>query len=353
MLNYLRAFNPPVYQAAPAPAPAPEPEECSVCLCDLKGHPSENEALVKLVAQTDCHHFFHYFCLNEHLNLAQHKECPLCRHPLEDKNIIAINPDDLPMAPAQPAIPQQQHNIPPQQGIRQAEHAQNQHKFEDMIAYRLAYELGKATLYVAGVLAGAGWRTTMYVGTAALSGFSDFLMSKIAPLSQEIETNRLRKINQTEIVNQLRGFNQVLSEIQYRNRIPIESLRRKQELLSEAIIKGGAYLQKIDTINNEMQRVVRRIVTHDIHDVNLMRRIGTRSLQINAEELIGIELDINRKQKAMDAAQTYIELGDSIRNTPENLREMNALHAKAIRQGEIYLQQIRALNNELQQIRNA
>jgi len=59
----------------------PEPDDdCSICLERGGG------GWVKL----DCNHLFHRKCLLDYLRVAEHKRCPLCRHPIGSDDSCTI-----------------------------------------------------------------------------------------------------------------------------------------------------------------------------------------------------------------------------------------------------------------------
>lgn len=143
--NYSRGFQPPTDLPRPAPGlfqepnglrypdlhpdynrPSAPPEEsrlypelenetlepdfgddCSICLDTLRTHPEGDHRAVTVLSKTECNHFFHEFCLNEHLEKGVNSDCPLCRHTIERSKITKVNPDRTQAVP--PASPAAVH----------------------------------------------------------------------------------------------------------------------------------------------------------------------------------------------------------------------------------------------------
>lgn len=69
-------------------------EECSICLDILKTSPKGDTNSGVVLARTECHHFFHEFCLNDYLNTLKNenqKVCPICRYSIKNIDLIPVD----------------------------------------------------------------------------------------------------------------------------------------------------------------------------------------------------------------------------------------------------------------------
>jgi hypothetical protein len=77
-----------------APSKPEEPElddECAICLEQFKTKPPGDTHQFTSLSKTECNHFFHEFCLAQHLAKGMNKNCPLCRYKIEISKIIKIS----------------------------------------------------------------------------------------------------------------------------------------------------------------------------------------------------------------------------------------------------------------------
>lgn len=78
-------------QALPASPQEEEIQECPICLESLDGPAQGEIPLSADLTKTKCNHLFHKFCLQD--LMIQRKPCPLCRAPLDQRNICHLVKD--------------------------------------------------------------------------------------------------------------------------------------------------------------------------------------------------------------------------------------------------------------------
>ncbi len=68
-------------------------DECSICSDTFRNKVEEDSRPFRMIADTECNHFFHDFCLNEWLKQAKNHDCPECRHVIIRDKTKKINLD--------------------------------------------------------------------------------------------------------------------------------------------------------------------------------------------------------------------------------------------------------------------
>lgn len=229
-----------------ATASAPGWEDCSICLENCGDHPEGDRTKAKVIAKTDCNHYFHNFCLQKHLNSGVNKDCPLCRNHLADRNITKMNLD-----PANPAtdvriLPVEDNGVT-----------------AGSVAYGLLSGLGKASWMAGSLLVGVGVGATKIVGGALLNAASDFVWPKeIDPESVKIINREVDRIH-NEITKKIQGqqeamrllLAQVASVGQDRSKNPVAILEQVKTLQAKVAKNAEVYLRQTDALVKDMQRV--------------------------------------------------------------------------------------------------
>lgn len=65
-------------------------DDCCICLEKFKNKPEGDKSQFTVLSRTSCHHFFHKFCLNQHLERGMNTNCPLCRNPVDSSRVAHI-----------------------------------------------------------------------------------------------------------------------------------------------------------------------------------------------------------------------------------------------------------------------
>lgn len=102
-------------------------DECPICMDAFSQRVEGDRKTYRQIAKTDCNHFFHQFCLQEHLDHGVNTNCPICRGPALEYKIIDLDPgikdaaekaqrnqaaQPKPQPRPQPSAPQVQNNQP-------------------------------------------------------------------------------------------------------------------------------------------------------------------------------------------------------------------------------------------------
>lgn len=109
------------YQPRPATRPTAHSttkldlmDNCSICSDQLKEKPEGDTNSTVVLNETQCHHFFHEFCLKTHLQYARERgnqDCPLCRSQVNLKNVKIIPVEMNPVTPSTEPKPQETNRL--------------------------------------------------------------------------------------------------------------------------------------------------------------------------------------------------------------------------------------------------
>jgi Ring finger domain len=67
-------------------------DDCPICLDPFKAKAPDDHRTYREIAKTQCNHFFHQFCLQEHLTHGANTLCPICRGPALEYSVIDLDP---------------------------------------------------------------------------------------------------------------------------------------------------------------------------------------------------------------------------------------------------------------------
>lgn len=67
-------------------------DECAICLEQFGFRVPDDKRTYREIAKTKCNHFFHQFCLEQHLQHGANTQCPLCRKDAIEYKIIDLDP---------------------------------------------------------------------------------------------------------------------------------------------------------------------------------------------------------------------------------------------------------------------
>lgn len=81
-------------------------DECPICYDDFRTQATGDQRTYRQLAKTECNHFFHQFCLNQHLTHGMNTSCPMCRKTAV--TYTTINLDPAPQQPPKPPVAQPQ-----------------------------------------------------------------------------------------------------------------------------------------------------------------------------------------------------------------------------------------------------
>lgn len=82
-------------------------DDCAICYDKLRDLPTGDKNAAVVIAKTQCHHFFHEFCLNKYLPIARrdrnNQDCPECRRQI-DKHSVYLIPVEMNPVQIKPAV---------------------------------------------------------------------------------------------------------------------------------------------------------------------------------------------------------------------------------------------------------
>jgi hypothetical protein len=174
-------------------------DECCICLEGFRSKAPNDRRSYRLLSETECHHFFHELCLEQHLKQGVNKNCPLCRHPI--KKVTHLNLD----APA-PKPRVNLHDLPPYTHVHAGDR-QDEEPVIDLVSdtAKIAADVG------VGILSGLGsltWSTMKFGGSAligALNYGAEALSAASEQARQQAYSNKIVELYRLNI-NSFSGF---------------------------------------------------------------------------------------------------------------------------------------------------
>lgn len=251
-------------------ASAPGWEDCSICLENCGENPEGNASYAKVVAKTECNHFFHDFCLNRHLNNGMNQNCPNCRHDLSDRNITRFNLDnsgsvDVPGNPFAPSAPPASPEDQPSSVADDVQQS-NDDEAPGLDSYEAAANaidlIGRGVWFLGSNLLGVGWTATKFFGGV----LSDFVWPKeVSPRSIQLihaEVDRIHNEINAKIQEQHNTMRVLLAQVasigQDRSRNPVASLNEIRRIQNQLTSQANSYLKETDALIRQMQTVSQR-----------------------------------------------------------------------------------------------
>lgn len=86
-------------------------DECPICYDDFRTHATGDQRSYRQLAKTECNHFFHQFCLNQHLTHGMNTSCPMCRKTAVTYTTINLDPAPQQQPPKPPIAQPQAPNV--------------------------------------------------------------------------------------------------------------------------------------------------------------------------------------------------------------------------------------------------
>lgn len=224
----------PVYRPVPQSSPSnqqsaqqarstattpPLDDECCICLDAFRNKVEADGRSFRMIAKTECNHFFHDFCLTEHLQHGMNKNCPLCRSSVDPKKVSKVNLDWDSQAElqaqqrAQQQAQQQKPNPVPvvQPRLEVEEDSEEDDQIVDEM-YDVASAVASTTANLgAGLVYGAGalaWGVLQFGGAVAVG------LAKAAAASLTRSNEDLKKAEGTRVASLYNNWNRVSKDVE-------------------------------------------------------------------------------------------------------------------------------------------
>ena len=201
----------PVYRPMPSQASAsnhqvkpstpPLDDECCICLDAFRNKVESDGRSFRMIAKTDCNHFFHDFCLTEHLQHGMNKNCPLCRAPVN--NVTKVNLDYV-----QP----QQNSNPVAPSHVDYEESDSEDSDDINPLYDVASSVASTTINLGvGILSGLG---AIALGSLQLGGALAVGLVKAGAVSLTRTHEDLKKAEGTKVASLYNNWNRVSKDVE-------------------------------------------------------------------------------------------------------------------------------------------
>lgn len=256
-------------------------EECAICLESNADHPEGKVSLPRVIAATECNHFFHDFCLRKFFETGLNHDCPMCRNPLTNRQIHSFDLDSrepIEQLNEEPIDSHATKAAAPCQVEEPVQHRQNESNVLDQSAMQTAMNvanvtssafllIGKGAWFIASTAAKASFGAANFVGSALLNVASEIIWPKVVdPIFIQICSAKAKSLKD-EVCKRVKQQNDAIqllltqiSSVQSDNtKNPAATFKKVMNIQDRLTMHTEAYLRKTESLMAELHKLTTEV----------------------------------------------------------------------------------------------